>query len=146
MRAPARLALSAAALAGAALASPAAAHGSCDVIPWNPIHQLDNSISGTGEAQCFPETHSSWDVTTCLDYRQVPVGDYETVVCERAVTSQTGNGISVTATTHGEQPRCRTGWWRTRVTAFIGGHSGVQNVSPDVIVVCRSGSTEAVGS
>ena len=138
MPATTRLVLSAAALAGAALASPAAAHGECDVIPWNPVHQLDNSITGVGEAQCFPQTHSSWDVTTCLDYRQLPIGDYQTVVCERRVSGVTQNGITVTASTRDEQPRCRDGWWRTRVTAFIGGHDGVQNVSPDVIVVCRS--------
>ena len=129
--------ISALALAGAALASPAAAHGSCDVIPWNPIHELDNSVSGLGQAQCFPETHSNWDITTCLQYRQNPVGAYETIICKHESSTVTANGIQAQASTRNMEQRCRTGWWRTEVTAVIGQHSVVRNESPDVLVVCR---------
>jgi hypothetical protein len=133
-----RIAVAASVLvAGLTFAPSASAHGTCDAIPWNPALQPSGWVRGEGQAQCFPEVHSTWDVETCLQYRRLPVGAYEEVSCNRVTLSNTpANGVTVVATTKDETPRCRDGFWRTWVSAVIGGHPRVTNTSPDVLIVC----------
>jgi hypothetical protein len=141
VKALALVAMSAIALiAGLATAPSAIAHGvgNCDVIPWNPVLHPDGYILGQGQAQCFPETHSTWDVETCLQYRQLPVGGYEEKCNRVTLSNHPANGVTVVATTKGMTPQCRDGFWRTWVSAVIGGHPRVTNTSPEILIVCPS--------
>ena len=119
-----------------AFVPPASAHGTCDVIPWDPEQKASGWIEGKGEAQCFPEVHSNWDVTTCLQFRVDPTGGWGTVTCNRVVSTQTANGIAVKATAE-----CQPGYWRTSVTAYIGQHPGETRMSLDHVFTCDTDTT-----